>query len=253
LIWTEKNFEGVHKLIRIVIVDGHEKFRNYLCKHISDQKDFEIVGVGSDNYQAVILVDRYKPDIVLMDTNLPMGDGMKTAALIKYRSPQTSIIATWDEEEKHIFSVFFNNISGYITREENSNLLCHAIRAVYHGGSLVTPEVILKLKTIAVNLTGFALKPRRELRPAQIVKKKWDVKNHSDNSVGEPPRTISPSEFQIIGYVGKGYTNKEIAETLSLTEGTVRNYVSSVLQKTGLRDRTQMAIYAVKVGLSFSS
>jgi len=225
-------------VIRIIIVDGQEEFRNYLCEQLSNQNDFEVVGVGSDSYEAVKLVDAHKPDIVLMDTNLPMGDGMKTAALIKYRSPQTSIIVSWDGKEKQIFSVLFNGISGYITKQENSNLLYLAIRAVYYGGSFVAPEIIIDFKTTAASLTGI------------ILKKKWGIKNYSDDPVPELPRTISHSEIQIISCVGKGYTNKEIAEKLGLTEGTVRNYISSVLQKTGFHNRTQIALYAVKLGLS---
>jgi len=224
-------------VIRIIIVDGQEEFRNHLCEQLSNQNDFEVVGVGCDGYEAVKLVDTHKPDIVLMDTNLPMGDGMKTAALIKYRSPQTSIIVSWDGRESRIFSVPFNGISGYIIKQENSNLLCHAIRAIHYGGSFVGSKIILKFGG--------------ELRTAQSEKKKWEIKNHSDGSVSELPRTISHSEAQIIYYVGKGYTNKEIAKKLGLTEGTVRNYISSVLQKTGFHNRTQIAIYAVRAGLSF--
>ena len=75
------------------------------------------------------------------------------------------------------------------------------------------------------------------------------AKERNDRSIAVLPRSISHSEMQIMGYVGLGYTNKEIAKKLCLTEGTIRNYVSSVLQKTGFRDRTQVAIYAVKAGL----
>jgi len=186
-----------------------------------------------------------------MDTNPPMGDAMKTAALIKCRSPQTSIIINWDGKETWIFPVLFNGISGYITKQENSNLLCHAIRVVYYGGSFVTQEIIIKIKTITTSLTGIILQSGGDPRAVQPGKKKWEIKNHSSDSVSELPQTISPSEIQIIGCVGKGYTNKEIAKKMGLTEGTVRNYVSSVLQKTGFRDRTQIAIYAVRIGLSF--
>ena len=242
-------------MITIVIVEGQETYRNELCRHLSCEKDFEVVGSGRDSYEAVKLVDKYKPDVVLMDMNLPMEDGTKTASLIKYRSPQTSIIARGEESERRVFSFFFSGISGYITKKTNTVLLCHAIRAVYYGGSLVSPEFIVKFRTIAVNLAGNILKSRGELRLAQfekLIKSKKLISGGSSEVSGdseELPRTISPSEIQIMSFVGQGFTNREIAEKLSLTEGTVRNYVSSVLQKTGFRDRTQVAIYAVKAGL----
>ncbi|MCL1814223.1 MAG: response regulator transcription factor [Treponema sp.] len=241
-------------MIRIVIADGQEEFRNYLCKYLSNQNDFKIVGVGGDSYEAVKLVDLHKPDIVLMDTHLPLGDGIKTAALIKYRSPHTSVIINGDNSERRVFSVLFSGVSGYITRQENSNLLCHAIRAVYYGGSFTDPDIFLKLKTIVTGLAGNIVKSRGDLRTTQPGKiRKREKRNQGNDPTAKLPRTISPSEMKIMGYVGKGYTNKEIAEKLHLTEGTIRNYVSSVLQKTGFRDRTQIAIYAVRTGIAVSS
>ena len=236
-------------MIRIVIVDGQESYRNYLYEYLSNENDFEIVGSGGDSYEAVKLVEEYKPDVVLLDMNLPLENGIKTASLIKYRSPQTSVIISGDGKERRIFSFFLNGISGYITKQANGALLCHAIRAVYYGGSLVSPEFIIEFRTIALNLAGSILKSRGDLRSSQFGKRKLNSKKIPGNSIMELPKTISHSEIQIMSFVGQGYTNKEIAEKLSLTEGTVRNYVSSVLQKTGFRDRTQVAIYAVKAGL----
>ena len=236
-------------MIRIVIVDSQEMNRNYLCEYLSNEMDFDIVGSGGDGYEAVKLVEHYRPDIVLMDMNLPLGDGIKTASLIKYRSPQTSVIIRGDGKERRVFSFFFSGISGFITKQANTVLLCHAIRAVYYGGSLVSPEFIIKVRTIAVNLAGSILKSRGDLRSSRFGAGKINQKKYAADEAEELPQTISPSEMQIMSFVGQGYTNKEIAERLLLTEGTVRNYVSSVLQKTGFRDRTQVAIYAVKAGL----
>ena len=236
-------------MIRIVIIEGQSEYRHYLYEYLSNEKDFEVVGFGGDSYEAVRLVDEHKPDIVVMDMDLPLKDGMKTASLIKYRSPQTSVIIRDDGRERRLFSVFFSGISGYITKQANSALLCHAIRAVFHGGRLISPEFFVKFRTIAVNLAGNILKARGELRSSQFGGVKSNLEKYSSFASSELPQTISPSEIQIMSFVGRGYTNKEIAEKLSLTEGTVRNYVSSVLQKTGFRDRVQVAIYAVKAGL----
>ena len=241
-------------MIRILIVDGQDEYRSYLFEYLSNQKDFEVVGAGKDSYDAVKLVEAQKPDVVLMDINLPLGDGVKTAALIKYRSPNTQVIINWDGKERRILSVFFNDISGYITKQINNDLLCHAIRAVYYGGSLVAPEIAVKFRSIITGLSGDVLKNRGELRSNRSNndarrQKKPEYSGDGTGSRKELPGSISPSEKQIMGFVGQGYTNREIAEKLCLTEGTIRNYISSVLHKTGFRDRTQVAIYAVKVGL----
>lgn len=236
-------------MIRIVIVDGQDSYRNFLYEYLSNENDFEVVGSGGDSYEAVKLVDEHKPDIVLMDMNLPLDDGIKTASLIKYRSPQTSVIIRGDGRERRVFSVFSSGISGFINNQANSTLICHAIRAVYYGGSLVSPEFMVKFRTVAKNMAENVLKSRGDLRSSQFGKGKQSLKKDTCDSMVELPKTISPSDMQIMSYVGQGYTNKEIAEKLSLTEGTIRNYVSSVLQKTGFRDRTQVAIYAVRAGL----
>ena len=236
-------------MIRIVIVDSQEGYRNYLYEYLSKQNDFEVAGLGADSYEAIKLVEVHKPNIVLMEMNLPQGDGLKTAALIKYRSPHTSVIISGDDKERRIFSAFSSDISGYITKQADSELLCHAIRAVYCGGSLVSPEIVIKFRSIANNMAGKILKSRGELRTAQFGNGNQSTGKYSGNSSVERPRIISPSEIQIMGFLGQGCTNREIAEKLHLSEGTIRNYVSSLLQKTGFRDRTQMAIYAIKTGL----
>ena len=236
-------------MIHIAIICSQVAFKSRLCECFSNQRDFSVIGIGTDSYGAVKLVDLHKPDVVLMDLDLPLGDCMKTAVLIKCRSPCTSVIISGDGEERRMFSVFFSGISGFITRQASCELLCHAIRTVYYGGSFVSPEFVVKFRTVATSLAGNILKSRGELRNSQFEKEKRNSEKGSAGSKVELPHTISPSEIQIMGYLGQGCTNKEIAEELHLSEGTVRNYVSSVLQKTGFRDRTQAAIYAVKAGL----
>jgi DNA-binding NarL/FixJ family response regulator len=236
-------------MIHIVVVDSQEDYRGYLCEYLSNQDDFKIIGSGKDSYEAVKLVETYKPDIVLLEIPLPLDDGIKTADLIKYRSPHTSVIIHWDGKERRIFSVLFNGVSGCITKQINRELLCHSIRTVYHGGSLVAPDVADKFRTITASLTGNILISRGELRTTQFNRKRRDTVQNDSGGIAELSRNISPAEKQIIGFVGQGCTNREIAEKLYLSEGTIRNYVSAVLQKMGFRDRTQVAIYAVKAGL----
>ncbi|MDR2072306.1 MAG: response regulator transcription factor [Spirochaetaceae bacterium] len=243
-------------MIRIVIIDGQQKWRKYFQKCLASQADFTIAGSGSDGYHALKLVDMYKPDIVLLDMGLPMGEGFKTVSLIKSRSPGTSIIGHTDANtERRFFSSFFSGISGFITKEADPQLLCHAIRTVYHGGRLMASEIASRFNKIAEQLAGDALKFKRKLRSDRRAwAPEWHRRSDTEYSAAyrpksELPGTVSPSEKQIIGFLGQGLSYREIAQRLDLSEGTVRNYVSSVLQKTGLRDRTQVAIFALKAGL----
>jgi DNA-binding NarL/FixJ family response regulator len=242
------------KRIKIVIIDHDEKYRDSLSSRLSSQDDFQVTGFGRDGYEAVKVVDTCKPDIVLMDIDLPLCDGVRTGSLIKKRFPRTSVIIHSDIEERRVFSVALSGISGFITKKTEPELLYQAIRTVYHGGHLWTPDIASRFKEIAAQVADNVLKSRGELRTARTAFGKLSVKTGRDDmDLEAPPHTlpgtISLSEMQIISFVGQGFTNKQIAARLKLSEGTVRNYLSTVLQKTGLRDRTQVAIYAIKSGL----
>ncbi|MDR2209938.1 MAG: response regulator transcription factor [Spirochaetaceae bacterium] len=242
-------------MIKIVIIERQVKWMNYFKTCLASQRDFTISGSGSDGYDALKLVDAYKPDIVLLDMGLPMGEGLKTVSLIKHRSPGTSIIGNSDANtERRFFSSFFYGISGFITKETAPELLCHAIRTVYHGGQLMASEIASRFNKIAQQLEGDVLKSRGDLRAERRVSALRRQEICGENSAKHRskhilPGTVSPAEKQIISFVGQGLTNREIAQRLRLSEGTIRNYVSSVLQKMGLRDRTQVAIFALKAGL----
>lgn len=242
------------KQIKIVIIDHNEKYRNYLGVRFSSQNDFKVTGFGSDGYEAVKVVDTCKPDVVLIDINLPLCDGVRTASLIKKRFPRTSVIVYSDTEERRIFSAAFSGISGFITKKTEPELLYQAIRTVYHGGHLWTSDIASRLDKIATQMANHVLKSRGELRTARPIFGNLPVKTGRDDAGLEIPShtlpgTLSPLEMQIISFLGQGFATKQIAAKLKLSEGTVRNYISTVLQKTGLHSRTQVAIYAVKSGL----
>jgi DNA-binding NarL/FixJ family response regulator len=131
-----------------------------------------------------------------------------------------------------MFQALNSCIAGYIGRAASPELINFAVRLVYHGGRLITPELANHMAKIA---------SRENSRFSKLLTgPKWE----------ELPASISRSELEIMDRIGRGLTNREIAKQLSLGEGTVRNYISSVLQKTGLRDRTQVAIYALRHDLS---
>jgi DNA-binding NarL/FixJ family response regulator len=145
--------------------------------------------------------------------------------MLNHRSPKTNIIIlTDDNHTAEGFFYGFCGVSGYISKDTSPDLLHDSIRAVYHGGRLFIQGIAEVNKVIS-----------------KVSAPCWTGKNI--------PESISQKERQIMGFICQGFSNKEIAGILALREGTIRNYVSSLLLKTGLHDRTQIAIYALKAGI----
>jgi DNA-binding NarL/FixJ family response regulator len=220
-------------MIKIGIVDDQDMVRDSLKILLSTQEDFEVVGIGSDGYEALKLVDTMHPDVLLLDIRMPIMDGVEATSILKVRSPQTSIIilTTFDDDE-YVLNAIRNGASGYLLKSAAMDELAKAIRTVYEGGSLMTPEIATKAFRMF----------------SEIAKNNEKSRNNNIASL-EFPINLNKTELEIISQIGKGLSNKEIAKVLDLKEGTVRNYISDILQKTGLRDRTQVAIFAVRHNL----
>jgi DNA-binding NarL/FixJ family response regulator len=219
-------------MIRIAIVDDQDIVRESLKILLSTQADFDVVGTGKDGYDALKLVDTFHPDILLLDIRMPIMNGVETTGVIKLRSPNTSIIilTTFDDDE-YLLKAIKNGASGYLLKNSAMDELIKAIRTVYAGGSLMTPEVTSKVFRLF----------------SELIKNKEDEgkNNNVVYDIGNIPSTLSRTEIDIICHIAKGMANKEIASEMSLSEGTIRNYISSILQKIGLRDRTQIALWAI--------
>ncbi|HCM25196.1 MAG TPA: DNA-binding response regulator [Treponema sp.] len=225
-------------MIRVAVVDDQELVRDSLRILLSAQADLEVVGIGKDGYDALKLVDSLKPDVVLLDIRMPIMDGVEATAMLKKRSPGTSIIilTTFDDDE-YVLKAIKNGASGYLLKSADMDELAEAIRTVHAGGSLMTPEIATKAFRLFSELAREKGSPAggpRRVVPAE----------------GSLPSDLSRTELQIMALIGSGRANKEVAADLELSEGTVRNYISAILQKTGLRDRTQLAIFAVRNGMA---
>ncbi len=221
-------------MIRVAVVDDQEMVRDSLRILLDAQADLEVVGMGKDGYDALRLVDTLKPDVLLLDIRMPIMDGVEATAALKKKSPDTAVVilTTFDDDE-YVLKAIRNGASGYLLKSAGMEELAGAIRTVHSGGSLMTPEIATKAFRLFSELAKSGSAPAAASGPDQDI-----------------PSDLSRTELQIVALIGGGLSNKEVAGELGLGEGTVRNYISSILQKTGLRDRTQIAIFAVRNGLA---
>jgi DNA-binding NarL/FixJ family response regulator len=224
-------------MLHIAIIDDHEVDRIFLQKFLTTQPDFRIAGVGEDAYDACMMMNTVHPDTIILDVEKGYFAGTEIAPLLKQKSPKSSIIYfTRKEDETSIRKAIINGIDAYLLKFSDQDMLPYCIRKIREGFSYMSPRIANKVLKICSDLIS---SPQPE-------------KNDDDGQKSTVilPATISRTELNIISYIAKGCSTKEIAEILNLKIGTVRNYISSAMQKAGLRNRTQIAMYALNHGLN---
>ncbi len=210
--------------IRIIIVDDHEVVRIGMRSLLEQYPQYEVVAEAGSAKEAVTQVETYRPDIVLMDIRLPGKSGIDACEEIKRNTPDTKIIMlTSYAEDEMLFSAIKAGASGYILKQIDSEGLIKSIEAVARGEAMLDPAVTQRVF--------------QEVRKA--------VKEEEAASFV----SLSQQEKMVLKLVSEGKTNREIAQALYLGEGTVRNYVSSILSKLGVSNRAEAAAYAVEHNL----
>jgi DNA-binding NarL/FixJ family response regulator len=214
------------KMIKVVLADDQDLIRQSLCYVLSRQKDIEMVGTAVDGLETLEVVEKQQPDVVLLDVRMPKMDGVECTRRIKQKYPQIKVIilTTFDDDE-YIFDALRYGATGYLLKGVSVEGLANAVREAVRGGSIITPEVASKMLQMFAQMAG----------------------NSAAERVGRTDAAeLTKMEKQVAGAVGRGLSNKEIAGQMYLSEGTVRNYISGILRKLELRDRTQLAIWAVQ-------
>lgn len=216
-------------MIKVYIADDQELIRESLKIVLSANSDIELVGSGADGFETLEDIKHNKPDVILMDIRMPKMDGVIATKKIKQLYPDIKIIilTTFDDDE-FVYSALKYGASGYLLKGVSMENLHKAIQTVYKGGSMINPDIATKVVTLF---------------------SKMAQSNYSIEVDEELTREISNTEWKVIQQVARGLSNKEISANLFLSEGTVRNYLSSILSKLNLRDRTQLAIWAVQTGV----
>ncbi len=211
------------RVVRIVIVDDHEVVRIGLRALLERVPQFSVVGEADAGHRAVELADGLHPDVMVMDIRMPDLNGVDACRRIKQRHPDIKVIMlTSYPDDEAVFGAVMAGASGYVLKQVGSTELVDAIRTVARGESLLDPSV-----------TGKVLERMRAMG--------------TDDA--HPHEKLNPQERRILALIAEGKTNREIAETLYLSEKTVRNYVSMILSKLGLANRAEAAAYAVRQNL----
>ncbi|WP_312503195.1 response regulator transcription factor [Lacrimispora sp.] len=213
-------------MIKVLIADDQELIRQSLQIVLNSRQDMTVTDVAADGQEVIRCVRKNVPDVILMDVRMPKMDGVQCTKIIKESYPQIKIIilTTFDDDE-YVYNALKYGASGYMLKGVSMDELVGAITTVYNGWAMINPDIAAKV-----------------LRFFSQMAQADDTISVREKNMDELTRT----EWKIIAQVEKGASNKEIAKTLNLSEGTVRNYLSTILNKLDFRDRTQLAIWAVQ-------
>ena len=213
-----------------MIADDQQLIRDSLKIILEANKDFSVTDTVANGQEVLESIKKKKPDIILMDVRMPVMDGTVCTKYVKEKYPSIKVIilTTFDDDD-FIFSALKYGASGYLLKGASTKELYNAIKTVYQGGAMINPDITEKV---------FRLFSKMAQANYAIQVNDKDTQNFSQH------------EWLVIQQVGFGLSNKEIAAKLFLSEGTVRNYISKILDKLQLRDRTQLAIWAVQTGVT---
>ncbi len=202
-------------MIRLLLVDDQDIFRQGLASLLSIETDLEIIGQARDGFEAIALAKTLNPDVILMDVRMPLCDGVQATCEIHQHYPwiRVLVLTTFDDDDYILKSLQVGAL-GYLLKRTPSKEIAAAIRSVSQGYSQLGPTIALKVFS--------------RLKPSPSVAQ----------------NCLSKREIDVLKLVGQGKNNQEIAQQLHLSEGTVKNYVTQILNKLEMRDRIQAALWS---------
>ena len=211
--------------IRVLIADDHALFRQGIRRLLETAGDIEVVGEASSGSEAVSLVEQLAPDVALLDVSMPGLSGIDAAGMIKTASPRTCVVmVTVHTNEEFLFQAIKAGAMGYLLKDSLPEELLRAVRVVHRGEALLAPEMAAKVVKEFARTTE-----AKDLAPVLT--------------------PLTQREVEILHHVADGLANKEIAQRLGISERTVKNHLSNIMEKLQVNSRTQAAIYALRAGL----
>lgn len=207
--------------INIVVADDHPVVRQGIIQIIELESDIKVIGQASNGEEAVNVARELKPDIILMDINMPILNGIQAMQKLKDEGLNYKVIVlTIHTEKEYLMKTVQLGASGYVLKDSEAKVLIDAIRKVYNGGTYIPSDLATELI------------------------KGYNTQSHKNND-----DELTDREIEVIKAIAEGMSNKEIASVLYISEKTVKNHISNIFRKLEINDRTQAAIYAIKHGI----
>lgn len=232
-IIKELNLLMPDKVITVALIDDHKLFREGVKRILSFESLFKVVAEAGDGSEVNDIVSEHQPDVILMDINMPEINGIEaTKKLLKDYPDMKVIILSIHDDESYVSHALQSGAQGYLLKEVDTESLIEAIKVVYDGGSYLHPKVTHNLV--------------QEYR--KLLHDKETNSGVKEIEYQKPLHLLTKRECQVLQLLAEGQSNRTVAETLEISEKTVKNHVSNVLQKMGVNDRTQAVVMAIKNG-----
>lgn len=223
----------VDKVIDVILIDDHVLFREGVKRILEFEPTINVVAEGDDGSIAAELVEKYKPHVVLMDINMDQVNGIQATANLVANYPEINVlILSIHDDESYVTHSLQTGAKGYLLKEMNADSLIEAIRVVSDGGSYLHPKVTHNL-----------VQDYRRLSKESSSSTSSTVKEYK-----QPLHLLTKRECQVIQLMAEGNSNRAISEALFISEKTVKNHVSNILQKMQVNDRTQAVVTAIREG-----
>ena len=219
-------------MTKIVIIDDHQLFREGVKRILDFESTFDVIAEGDDGVDALRLYEEYSPDVILMDINMPQMNGIEATEQLIAKYPEAKVIMlSIHDDESYVSHALKSGALGYMLKEMDADEIVGAIKVVSEGGSYLHPKVTKNLVA--------------EFRRLSEHENKG---NFHQTDIRRPYHLLTKRECEVLQLLTDGQSNRTIGETLFISEKTVKNHVSSILQKMAVSDRTQAVVTAIKNG-----
>ncbi|WP_334072166.1 MULTISPECIES: response regulator transcription factor [Paenibacillus] len=227
--------------IKVLLADDHQLFREGLKRILNMEEDIEVVGECGDGSQVLECCHQLEPEIVLMDINMPLLNGVDATAELRDSLPEVKvIILSIHDDESYVFETLRKGATGYLLKDMEAESLINAIRTVAEGNAFIHPKVTGKLIQ--------QLRRMEYLSETGAIAEDHAIREAGVKFVAGEDNPLTRREAEVLRLMAEGRSNKMIGEHLFISEKTVKNHVSSILQKMDVDDRTQAVINAIKFG-----
>ncbi|MDV7767753.1 response regulator transcription factor [Peribacillus sp. CSMR9] len=216
----------------IIIIDDHQLFREGVKRILDFESSFDVVAEGDDGSEAMDLVETHKPDVVITDINMPNMNGVEATKMLVNRYPKTKvIILSIHDDENYVQHALKTGAQGYLLKEMDTDTLINAVRVVAEGGTYLHPKVTHNLVKEYRRLAAEVGANRDSVHAVEIRR---------------PLHLLTRRECEVLQRLADGKSNRAVGESLYISEKTVKNHVSNILQKMRVNDRTQAVVLAIK-------